>query len=103
MREVSPDRVFAAFRHEGGEHEGGEHTKKRKRIENVGFEHAPYSIRFRRVDAFDSFSSVASHATSRECVFLVIRFPLCSNFSIRDKKERNGIFHMVAIQYHATR
>lgn len=62
VRYVSPDRVFAAFGHEGREHEGGERTKKRKRIEPRFRARALlYPLPPRRRVRFVLFSRVSRH------------------------------------------
>lgn len=62
VRYISPDRVFAAFGHEGREHEGGERTKKRKRIEPRFRARALlYPLPPRRRVRFVLFSRVSRH------------------------------------------
>lgn len=62
VRYISPDRVFAAFGHEGREHEGGERTKKRKRIEPRFRARALlYPLPPRRRVRFVLFSCVSRH------------------------------------------
>lgn len=62
VRYISPDRVFAAFGHEGREREGGERTKKRKRIEPRFRARALlYPLPPRRRVRFVLFSRVSRH------------------------------------------